>query len=185
MKHRKPVAQANGDVSPDLAVGQLKDTVGRQSRVAFGQGLKPPLQVGKGFVGEHPVDGSQGPLLDGQQLLCAGDGLGGDIVHQRHEQVQLRFFPEVLSLVGVGGVLDDDLRDGLYQVLVMLDLAEAVPRVAVLHVEEVEHPYLVAFLLQEGGHTLVNFALGIDQDHALLPAGGLEDEGLYKASGFS
>ena len=29
-------------------------------------------------------------------------------MHQRHEQVQLRFFPEILPLIGVGGVLPDD-----------------------------------------------------------------------------
>ena len=106
-------------------------------------------------------------------------------MHQRHEQVQLRLFPEVLPLVGVGGVFDDDLRDGLHQVLVLLNLAEAVPGVAVGHVQQIEHPHLIALFFQKSGHTLVNFSLWIDQDHALLPAGGLEDKGLHKAPGLA
>lgn len=138
--------------------------------MVFRQLLEPLFQIGKGLIGQHPVDGPQGTLLDGQQVLGAGDRLGGHIVHQRHEQVQLRLFPEVLALVGVGGIFDDDLRDGLHQVFVLLNLAEAVPGVAVRHVQQVEHPHLVALLFQESGHTLINFALWIDQE--CFPFGG-------------
>ena len=55
--------------------------------MVFRQLLEPLFQVGKGLVGQHPVDGPQGTLLDGEQVLGTGDGLGGNVVHQRHEQI--------------------------------------------------------------------------------------------------
>ena len=101
MKDGEAVAKSDGDVAPNLAVSQFENAVGRQGGVPFGQRFKAPVQIGKGLVGEDAVDLSQGPLLDGEQFVCAGDGLGGDIVHKGHQQVQLRLLPEILSLVGI------------------------------------------------------------------------------------
>ena len=50
LEYRQSVAQSNGDVAPDLPVGQLENAVGRQRRMAFGQRLKAPFQISKGLV---------------------------------------------------------------------------------------------------------------------------------------
>ena len=188
LQDREAVAKADGDVAPNLPVGQLEDAVGCQGWMPFGQGVKAPLQIREGLVGEQAVDGPKRSLLDGEQLIGAGDGLGSDIVHEGHEQVQLRFLPEILPLIGVGGVLDDDLRDGLYQILVCLDPAQAVPSVTVLHVQKVEHLDLVAPLPEISGHTLVNLSLRVHADQALLFVAfvsTLKDKGLDHALGLS
>ena len=87
LEHRQAVAQSNGDVAPDLPVGQLENTIGRQRRVTFGQRLKALLQISEGLVGKDAVDFPQRPLLDGQKLVGAWDGLSCDIVHECHEQI--------------------------------------------------------------------------------------------------
>ena len=188
LEHRQAVAQSNGDVAPDLPVGQLENTIGRQRRVTFGQRLKAPLQIPKGLVGEHPVNGPERPLLNREQFRGAGDGLGCDIVHQSHEQIELRLFPKVLPLVGVGGILDDDLRDGLHQVFVLLNPAQAVPGITVFHVQKVEHPDLITLFPEKRGHTLVDLSLRIYTDQALLRApfsSALKNKGLHKATGLA
>ena len=87
LKHGKPVSESNGDIAPNLAVGQFENAVGRQGGMAFGQRLKALLQISEGLVGKDAVDFPQRPLLDGQKLVGAWDGLSCDIVHECHEQI--------------------------------------------------------------------------------------------------
>ena len=109
-------------------------------------------------------------------------------MHQSHEQIELRLFPKVLPLVGVGGILDDDLRDGLHQVFVLLNPAQAVPGITVFHVQKVEHPDLITLFPEKRGHTLVDLSLRIYTDQALLRApfsSALKNKGLHKATGLA
>ena len=109
-------------------------------------------------------------------------------MHQGHEQIEFRLFPKVLPLVGVGGILDDDLRNGLHQVFVLFNPAQAVPGIAVFHVQKVEHPDLIALFPEKRGHTLVDLSLRINTNQALLGAplvSALEDKGLHEAAGLA
>lgn len=56
LKHGKPVSESNGDIAPNLAVGQFENAVGRQGGMAFGQRLKALLQISEGLVGKDAVD---------------------------------------------------------------------------------------------------------------------------------
>ena len=179
MEHGQAVTKANGDVTPDLAVGQLEDAVGRSGRVVFGQTVHDLLQALEALAGEQAVDGAQATLMDGAQFAVRT--LEADhIVDEGHQQVQLGLAPEVLPLLAVGGVVDDNLRDGLHQVGVLCGVSQAVPGVGVLHIQKIEQAHLVALIPEKAGHGLVKLALGIHQDQTLPALGALEDEGLDK-----
>ena len=151
----------------------------------FGKRLKTSLQICKRFVGQYSIDGAQGPLLDRQQLIGPRNRLGRDIVHQGHEEVELCFFPEVLPLIGVRGILDDDFCNGLYQILVLFDATQAVPCVAVLHVQKIKHFHLIALFSQKRRGAFIEFSLGVhaDQTFLCIPfCGTLEDKGLHQTA---
>ena len=76
-------------------------------------------------------------------------------------------------LDGVGCVLDDDLDDGLHQVFVVLNLAEAVPGIAVRHVQEVkkgiDHPDGGNGLTLRSKDSPVPQADGVDEHTVKVP----------------
>ena len=112
LKDAEAVAQTDGHIPPDLPPRQLKDIVRRDGRVSRRQLGEQLVDLLEAVLGKDAVNYPQGALLDGEQFPGGGVAAVVDIMEQGHEKVFLRLFPEVLPLVGVGGVLDDDLGDG-------------------------------------------------------------------------
>ena len=98
---------------------------------------------------------------------------------QSHQQVQFGLAPEILPVLAVGGVVDDDLRDGLHQIRVAVHIGKAVPCVRIFHIQQVEQPHLIARIPEEARHGLIELSLGVHQDQAVLSFGTLHDHGFY------
>ena len=187
LKDAEPVPQADGHIPPDLSPRQLKDIVG-------GDGRMPRRQLGEQFVDllesvlrKDMVDRSQRPLLHGKQLPGGRLPAVVDIVEEGHEEVFLRLFPEVLALVGIGGVLDDDLGDGGDKGGVTPYHTHAVKTIAVFQVQEVVSFYQIPLPAQRLGGPLEKFSLGVHDDHTFffLLHGHAVDKGQYKSPAFS
>ena len=58
----------------------------------------------------------------------------------------------------------------------MVRLADRVPAVRVLHIQQVKHPHFVTLIGQVAGHAFIKFIFGIGQDDALAPLHALEYE---------
>ena len=97
----------------------------RMLRGELGQGAVDLLDT---LVGQQLVHIPQSPLFDGQQL-AVGALQVADVVDEGHKQIQLRPAPEVVRLLGAGGVLDDGVGHCLHQLGLLVQRVQAVPAV--------------------------------------------------------
>ena len=99
------------------------------------------------LVGQQLVHIPQSPLFDGQQL-AVGALQVADVVDEGHKQIQLRPAPEVVRLLGAGGVLDNGVGHRLHQLGLLVQGVQAVPAVRVGHVQKVHRPDAVAMIFE-------------------------------------
>ena len=130
---------------------------GRVVRGELGQGAVDVLDA---LMGQQLVHVPQTTLFDGEQLAAAVLQVH-HVVDQRHEQIQLRAAPEVIRLVGPGGVLDDGVGHGLGQLRLLVQPIQAVPAVRVGHVQEIHRLDIVAVFFEIGGQLFKELPLWI------------------------
>ena len=150
-ENSQPVAQSNGDVAPEIFPGLEEQAVVALGRVLRGQLGQGAVDLLDALVGQQLVHIPQPPLFDGEQL-AVGVLQIADVVDEGHKQVQLRPAPEVVRLLGAGGVLDDGVGHRLHQLGLLIQGVQAVPAVRVGHVQKVHRPDAVAVFLEVGGH---------------------------------
>ena len=78
--------------------------------------------------GEDLIHVAQAPLLDGQQITLVIPQIA-DVVDQCHQEIQLRTAPEIVGLLGTGGVLDDGVGHRLHQIRFRIQAIETVPAI--------------------------------------------------------
>ena len=145
---------------------------------------KDAVELRDAHGGQHLVDLSEAALLDGQQPSVFVLQIG-DIVDHRHEQIQLRPAPEVVGLMGAGGVLDDRVCHGLHQLRFGVQTVKAVPAVAVLHVKEVDRLDVVAVFPKVRRKLFKQLALRVRDNDGLLPLRDTHEERDDKAAGLA
>ena len=184
LENGQAVAQSNGDIPPEVFPGLEEQAVvplGRVFRGQLGQGAVDLLDA---LVGQQLVHIPQPPLFDGQQL-AVGVLQIADVVDEGHEQIQLRPAPEVVRLLGTGGVLNDGVGHRLHQLGLLIQGVQAVPAVRVGHVQEVHRPNAVTVVLEVGGHFFPKLGLRVRDKNGLPPLSTAQHKGDDKAPGLA
>lgn len=97
------------------------------------------------LLGEDLIDVSEAALLQ-RKKIAAGILQIADIVDKCHQEVQFRTAPEVIRLLGAGGILNDGVGHGGYKVRICFQSRKAVPTVRVRHIEEIDRLDIEAML---------------------------------------
>ena len=185
LEHPQPVAEADGDVAPNLPVGQTEDAVGRLRRMVFGKLGENFLDLLKGLGGQNLVNDAEGAFPHREQFTGSRVGAALDITKQRHQKVHFGLLPKVLPLVLVRGVFDDDFGNRLDQRLVVLHGGQAVEAVAVFHVQQVVGLHHITLTAQILAGRFKKFPFGVYTNQAFLAFGDLYDERLDKSPAFA
>ena len=143
LKDCKPVAKADDNIAPEVFPGLQEQTVRSLCRMLRRKLCQNTVDLIDAFVGKDPIDVTKAALLDGQQVAL-GILQITDIVDECHEQVQLGTAPEVVSLVGSRGVLDDGVGHGGHKVGIGVQIGQTVPPIRVSHIQKVDRLHVKA-----------------------------------------
>ena len=101
---------------------------------------------------------------------------------------KVSFGPEVIRLLGAGGVLNDGVGHGGYKVRICFQSRKAVPTVRVRHIEEIDRLDIEAMLPKIRRKVFKEFAFGVGHDNGFMVSAAASlraahEEGNDKASG--
>ena len=124
----KPITKAGDDVAPEVFAGLQEQSVMALGGVVRRQRRQRAVQLIDAHGGEDLIHVAQTPLLDGQQITLFIPQIA-DIVDQGHQEIQLRTAPEIVGLLGTGGILDNGVGHRLYQICFCVQSIETVPAI--------------------------------------------------------
>ena len=153
----------------------LGGVIGRQRR-------QRAVQLIDAHGGKDLIHVAQTPLLDGQQIALFIPQIA-DIMDQGHQEIQLCTAPEIVGLLGTGGVLDNGVGHRLHQICFCVQSIETVPAIRVSHVQKVDRFDVVAVFTEVGRKLLEQLALRINTKYGLLPLGAAHQERQNQAAG--
>ena len=187
LKDRETVAKADDDIAPEVFSRLQKEPVWSLGRMLRRQLRKDAVDLVDAFIGEDLIDVSEAALLQ-RKKIAAGILQIADIVDERHQEVQFRTAPEVIRLLGAGGILNDGVGHGGYKVRICFQSRKAVPTVRVCHIEEIDRLDIEAMLPKIWCKVFKEFALGVGHDNgfrvsAAASLRAAHEEGNDKASG--
>ena len=187
LKDREPVAKADDDVAPEVFSCFQKEAVGAFGGMLRRQLRKDAVDLVDAFIGEDLIDVSEAALLQ-RKKIAAGILQIADIVDKCHQEVQFRTAPEVIRLLGAGGILNDGVGHGGYKVRICFQSRKAVPTVRVRHIEEIDRLDIEAMLPKIRRKVFKEFAFGVGHDNGFMVSAAASlraahEEGNDKASG--
>ena len=187
LKDRETVAKTDDDIAPEVFPCLQKEAVGPFGGMLRRQLRKDAVDLVDAFIGEDLIDVSEAALLQ-RKKIAAGILQIADIVDKCHQEVQFRTAPEVIRLLGAGGILNDGVGHGGYKVRICFQSRKAVPTVRVRHIEEIDRLDIEAMLPKIRRKVFKEFAFGVGHDNgfrvsAAASLRAAHEEGNDKASG--
>ena len=183
LEHLESGAKAQDDACAHGVAGLAEQAVRPLGRMADGQPVKEHGEFLLRVLGEHLIDGGQVPLLRRAGAVQV------HIKDQALEQVALAVVPEVVALLIALRVGDDHVGEDLGHECVAAQVKHAVPGVAVLRLQKVIDPHLIAVLFEQLRRVGEHLRLWIRDHYRLAAPDALEQgrpddaPGLHGAAG--
>ena len=124
----KPVAKTGDDIAPEIFAGFQEQSMMTLGGVVRRQRRQRAVQLIDAHGGKDLIHVAQTPLLDGQQITLFIPQIA-DVVEQSHQEIQLRTAPEIVGLLGTGGILDNGVGHRLHQIRFRVQSIETVPAI--------------------------------------------------------